>query len=100
MMATDSMPNDSCAAAMVWGITCDSARELRKMKSPMSVMPGAVLDTATTGTPCSCAIGSVENAVFDSVGPMMTLTSSWFSSFSKAVMPWAGSEASSSWMTS
>ena len=62
----------------------------------MSVMPPAVFETPSTGTPACCATGSAACAVFDSVGPMMPSTLSWLISFWKTLMPWALSDASSS----
>jgi hypothetical protein len=61
----------------------------------MSVMPAAVFEMPSTGTPASWAIGSDCTAALDSVGPMIRLTPS-ATNWSKSVMPWRGSVWSSS----
>ena len=69
------------------------------MKSPCSVMPSAVFEMASTGTPPSWAIGWAWKAVFDRVGPMMTLSPP-STNPSKTVMPCRGSVWSSSTLSS
>jgi hypothetical protein len=50
------------------------------MKSPMSVIPSAVVDTPSAGTLFSCAIGPAEKNTFDRVGPISADTPSpWMS---------------------
>ena len=48
--------------------------ETRLMKGPISGMPVAVLEGATTGTPRRWAIGSAEKACWDRVGPIRAST--------------------------
>ena len=63
-------------------------------------MPAAVFEMPRTGTPSSCAIGSVVFAAFDSVGPRMMLTGLREMNCSKTAMPCFGSVASSSMASS
>ena len=79
----------SLAFLTVCGMTCASVSESRKMKSPCSVMPDAVLETARTGALPSWAMGWAWKAVLDRVGPMMTLLPP-LTKPSKTVMPCRG----------
>src|SRR5574338_758746 len=59
-------------------------------------MPAAVLDTASTGTPACCALGSEDLASLLRVGPIMAWTLLSLMNFSNTVIAWSGFAAVSS----
>ena len=63
------MPAFLTAILMVSGSTSASVTELRKMWSPIDVMPSAVFDVPKATILAACAIGSAAWAELDSVGP-------------------------------
>ena len=87
--ATRFTPKRFFTAATVTGMTSASGIAVRKIHSPMSVMPSAVVEVPITGICRSTAAGPAANISFDSVGPNTATTWSRARSSFMALSAWS-----------
>ena len=74
MSATFLTPYFFFTVATVTGSTSDSGSDVRKIQSPISVMPFAVVEVPISGICRSTAAGPAANISLDRVGPNTATT--------------------------